>query len=503
MSSLLDLSDALNNSATLGATSSSVLAGDKSPSSPASARQFARNVLSGYIDEVRSFVRRLHELDPIALESIPKFEPVAVEECLDSADALMQREEDAGEQVYKDILDALVGEMDAAGVTLGLEILTKDARDAYLRHLLDFVKWISESKFKTGADQPLTEFERFVMEDFAAEEKLWVERADHITASRREFEEKLTAIRELRNAGKEERQRNEQLAGILDTLDDGTAARRKQMFRHVARRAAALRHLPKDNLSSRQRKQCRTIASSVLDWIDAHYDDGTIEELASQLSRVTESSLSASAASDFIARRNEVGRILDYMKMCLTHYKEVRESLGEDSVEGLWFIIQKVEFWLAENASPSLNTLEKLVESLRLASSRYGLPIPPTDAPVPSPTAHEGVNGGEVFKTGTVAPEASRQAIQLVDVACIIIEELQVLRVACVSGGASAFVARRVAPLQYEVNSLLEEGSEITDGAGPLLRRYKELLMLVPRETGVRVPASCWAHVLELDECEE
>jgi hypothetical protein len=253
-----------------------------------------------------------------------------------------------------------------------------------------------------------------------------------------------------------------------------------------------LRHVPRDNLSVRQLRDIKDIVRQVLDFIDEH-DECTPEELFAQLSRVKKTAMSVSAAADLINRRNELDEIMAYARSSISLRPEVMESLGEDNIEGIGFLLEKTQSWLEDHPNPTIMTLERFIESLRLSLSRYGLccVVDPRSAPTP----------GKGEAPLAMSP-ASRSKLLAIDIACAIMEQLQVLRVACVAAGAQAFVGRRIAPLQVEVADLLSDESTHRDGAADLMRQYKALLKAVMPEVGIRPPSSCWMQVLQLEEPE-
>jgi hypothetical protein len=489
---------------------STTLLSATSPLSPASNKIIMRNVIHEYIDEVVALLEHLYEFkDP----GLPYIYPQAVRDTLDGVIAWMN-EEDQPEIALRLALERLEEEMASCGVALYLELQTKEARKNYRIALENFTEWLHQKQHKTGADQPLTDAERFVMTDFVEVERRWASRADTALAPRREFAERIRTIQQLRNDEAESKLQDDMLAAL--SLNDGLAARRRRLYEHVGRRAAMLRSTPKDNLSLKQRRDCKTIASAVMLWIDEHRDDpATIDELADQLQRVCETSQETSAAADIVARRNEVMEMLDFLRSSLM-CPPICEALGADRAEALSFIVGKSEGWLEDHPNPTIQTLEKFVESLRLAASKYGLSPPTVDAPVPLPPGSElttetavtsaGVGGPTPHQTAATIRNASAvyaEQVLVMNIACVLLEELQVLRVACAAGDASAFIARRIAPIQLEVEDVLHDPMAMKDGAAPLLRRYKVLLQSVRVEAAkVQVPPSCWAHVLPFETVE-
>lgn len=488
---------------------STTLLSTTSPSSPASNKIIMRNVIHEYIDEVVALLEHLYEFtDP----GLPYIYPQAVKDTMDGVVKWMN-EEDQPEMALRVALGQLEDEMAACGVALYLELQTKEARKKYRLVLETFTNWLTQSKHKTGTDQPLTESERFIMTDYVDVETRWASRPEVAVAPRREFVERIRTIQQLRNDEAEEKLQDEMLAALA--LNDGQTARRRRLYEHVGRRAAMLRSTPKDNLSLKQRRDCKSISTGVMTWIDEHRDDPeTIDELADQLQRVCETSQETSAAADIVARRNEVLEMLDFLRSSLM-CPPICDALGADRTEALAFIVGKSESWLEEHSNPTIQTLEKFVESLRLSASKYGLSPPTIDAPVAHPPGSDIavdayvnnlVGGPTPHQTAAKIRDASAvhaEQVLVMNIACVLMEELQVLRVACAAGDASAFIARRIAPLQLEVEDVLNDPLAMKDGAAPLLRRYKLLLQAVRQEaTKVQVPPSCWAHVLPFENVE-
>lgn len=356
------------------------------------------------------------------------------------------------------------------------------------------------------------------MTDFAAIELLWANNEAHITCSRQEFLERTLALSELRNEHAEKLARNTSVLGIRSALSDGSECRRRQLFKHVANRAAMLRRVPKEHLSSRQRRDSRDTANAVMAWIDENAVGGTIEDLAEHLQRVCETALVVSAAADTVARRNELSELLAFIESCITVRREIMESLGADSLQGLAFVVGKSKFWLEEHPNPTIAALEKFIEGLRLACQRYGLSCPAVDEPVlppsgavadPSPSCNRVVNTN---KTDELQQKAASEVaakviiahdpLLITHVACAILEELLVLRVACRTASATSFIARHIAPLQVEVEHVLSDELALQDGAAALLKRYKAVLHAAATEANLRVPSSCWTRVLPFDEVE-
>lgn len=475
-----------------------------SPTSPASSLVAARNRLFAYMDEVRSMLNRAHEYEN---RGLPEVYRVAVEDTLDGVVRYVDQDEPT-EVDLSVTLERLQEEMTACGVTMYLEMMLKDARTMYQEQLESFLSWLNTTRHKSGSDQPLTEAQRTIMTDFAELERRWAEREDSICAPRRDFAERAQMIRELRNDDIERRETDERIAAVLDNSVDarGLMARRKQLFKHVGNRAAMLRATPKENLSMKQRRDCKHIATSVMAWIDENYLEGSIEDLADQLQRVCETTQETAAAADIVARRNELTELLDFIRSSITVHREVIDTLGPDRCEALAFMVSKAEHWLETHSQPSIQTLEKFVESLRLGASKYGLSPPTMDGPVAPPPRH-GASASEatrqVSSSGAPPRAAPGETLYVVNVACTIAEELAALRVACVSAGAAAFIARRIAPLQLEVQGLLDDPLALSDGAGALLGRYKSVLCAVKTEAPlVEMPASCWTRVMPFDDVE-
>ncbi|CUF34164.1 Hypothetical protein, putative [Bodo saltans] len=492
---------------------STTLLSTTSPSSPASNKIIMRNVIHEYIDEVVALLEHLYEFtDP----GLPYIYPQAVRDTMDGVISWMN-EEDHPEISLRLALERLEEEMASCGVALYLELQTKEARKNYRIALENFTEWLHQKQHKTGSDQPLTEAERFIMTDYAEVERRWASRADTAVAPRREFAERIRTIQQLRNDEAEGKLQDDMLAAL--SLNDGLAARRRRLYEHVGRRAAMLRSTPKDNLSLKQRRDCKSISTGVMVWIDEHRDDPTtLDELADQLQRVCETSQETSAAADIVARRNEVLEMLDFLRSSLM-CPPICDALGPDRTEALSFIVGKSESWLEEHSNPTIQTLEKFVESLRLSASKYGLSPPTIDAPVPLPpgsdlsggatddsTTKSSVGGPTPHQTASKIRDASAvyaEQVLAMNIACVLLEELQVLRVACAAGDAAAFIARRIAPLQLEVEDVLNDPMAMKDGAAPLLRRYKLLLQAVRTDAAkVQVPPSCWAHVLPFETVE-
>jgi hypothetical protein len=503
-----------HNVSTLSAT----LLNSTSPSSPASSRVQMRNIVCEYVDEVVALLEHLYEFDDA---SLPYIYPQAVRDTLDGVVSWMDTE-DPPEMEIRHALERLEDEMATCGVALYLEVQAKETRKRYRTTLDAFVEWLHATQHKTGADQPLTEAERVIMTDLAEVERRWANRAETAIAPRREFVERIVTLQQLRNDDIEVRRSNEMLAAI--ELNDGTVDRRRRLYEHVARRAAMLRATPKDNLSLKQRRDCKTIATSVMGWIDEHRDDpNCIDELADQLHRVCETAQETSAAADIVARRNEVLELLDFLRSSLM-CPPICDALGPDRTEALGFVVGKSEAWLEEHSNPTIQTLEKFIESLRLAASKYGLSPPTLDDPVPPPPGSSDLPARTASNSATpvkgssgdiggptphqVADKIRSEAdfvekVLVMNIACVLLEELQILRVACAAGDAAAFIARRIAPLQLEVEDVLHDPMAMKDGAAPLLGRYRSLLVAVKHDAPrVQVPPSCWAHVLPFENVE-
>ena len=471
--------------------------------SPQSRKVRARNEIAEYVTDIRTLLHEVqtarpgssddlaqrHGLPPLAISAIDDV-LLGVEEYIEGV------LDDATENAERlaDVLEQLRCEMDACGVSLYTEVSAAEARKRYLVALGELDDWLNRTRWKTGSEQPLTEFERSVIDDLVAMEKEWAGREDHITAPWKEFTARTRALVDVRNADAERRQSNDLLAAIRDQMGDGLVQRRKQLVKHIANRATALRHTPKENLSVRQRRDARDVATKTLEWLDTNGDSASAEELFSQLSRVNQTAMTVTAAADIVNRRNELENLMMEIRSSITTKTEIMESLGEDNIEGLSFVLDKAQAWLEDHVNPGIQTLERFVESLRLSAYRYGLSCVVNPSSAPSP-AKESAND-------THMSPASRAKLLAIDVACAMIEQLQILRVSCVAAGAQSFIASRIAPLQVEVADVLADRNAQRDGAAQLLREYKALLKAVQPEVGIRVPSSCWTQVLQLDEPE-
>lgn len=543
---------ATNNSTMLlsPGSSSMILGNSTSPSSPHSAKIAVRNQLLAAVDIVRSLLHQLRVGAVDHLAGLPPLSPHLIEECLDGVVEWIENTETYETISELDIRDAIVkldDEMNSCGVTLYLEALTRIAREEYKVVLQDFCNWLQTTQHKTGNDQPLNEPERAIMTDFAEVEIRWADNEANIIASRQELEDRTLAMKEMRNTYAEELAQNESVRGIRENLSDGSVARRRQLFKHVANRAAMLRHVPKEHLSSRQRRDSRDTANAVMHWIDENkFEEGLLEELADHLQRVCETARVVSAAADNVARKNELDQLLSFIRSCITARPEIMESLGEDALQGLAFVVGKSEHWLEEHPNPSIAALEKFIEGLRLACRKYGLSCPAAeDAVVPPPSVVVGTstktvehekkaedvvdNKTEAGAQQQAAPSSDRitgqnthavpeptaeeraaavakvvvakDPLLITHVACTILEELFVLRVACKAAGASSFIARHISPLQVEVEHVLQDELALVDGAAALLRRYRAVLKAAS-DAKLRVPSSCWTHVLPFDDVE-
>jgi hypothetical protein len=469
--------------------------------SPQSMKVRARNELVEYIVSVRSLMHDVQTLRPGSEDDfatnngLPPLAMSAVDDVLLGVEeyiAMAAEEATENAERISEVFAQLRIEMDACGVSLYMEVRAADARKKYLAALTSLDAWLASTRWKTGTEQPLPdEFERNLMDDVVAVEKEWAQREDSISAPAVEFTSRTRALLELRNAEYERRQKDELIAGIRDSLGDGLVQRRKQLMKHVANRATMLRHTPKDNLSVRQRRDLKDVATQVLDWLDSH-DSCSAEELFAQLCRVNKTAMTVSAAADIVNRRNELEQLIAEIRSSITCKPDVMDSLGEDNIEGIAFVLDKTQAWLEEHPNPTIMTLERFIDSLRMSVYRYGLSCVVDPSSAPSPAKGE---------APAMSP-ASRAKLLAIDVACAMIEQLQVLRVACASAGAQSFIARRIAPLQVEVADVLADRSTHRDGAAELLRQYKAVVKAVVPEVGIRAPSSCWTQVLQLVEPE-